>query len=52
MSSQPSRPIYLRDQAEKCRWQASMVSDATTKAELPKLAREYVERAAQIERAK
>jgi hypothetical protein len=52
MSFQRSRPIYLRDEAEKCRWYASRVSDAATKAELLELAREYIERATQIERAK
>jgi hypothetical protein len=52
MSSQSSRPSYLRDQAEKCRWHAGKITDAETQAELLKLAAEYIERAAAIERAK
>jgi len=42
----------LRDQADKCRWHADNISDAETQAELLKLAAEYIERAAEIERDK
>jgi hypothetical protein len=52
MPSPSSRLIYLRDQADKCRWHASQIADAETQAELLKLAAEYIERAAEIERAK
>jgi hypothetical protein len=51
MSSTSSRPAYLRDQADKCRWHASKIVDAETQAELLKLAAEYIERAAAIEQA-
>jgi hypothetical protein len=34
MPSPSSRPIYLRDQADKCRWHASQIADAETQAEL------------------
>jgi hypothetical protein len=44
------RSIYLRDQADKCRAHARSMTDAETQAELRKLAAEYVERAADIER--
>ena len=43
------RTIYYRDQAEQCRWHAERMADAATKAELLKLAREYIERAALLE---
>jgi hypothetical protein len=43
------RSIYLRDQAEKCRWHASHICDAETQAELRKLANQYTEQAADIE---
>jgi hypothetical protein len=46
------RSIYLRDQAEKCRWHANNIGDLETQAELRKLAAEYIERAAEIEGAK
>jgi hypothetical protein len=45
------RSIYLRDQAEKCRWHANN-GDLETQAELRKLAAEYIQRAAKIEGAK
>jgi hypothetical protein len=45
------RSIYLRDQADKCLWHASQMSDPETQAELHKLAVEYIERAAEIEGA-
>jgi hypothetical protein len=43
------RAIYYRDEAEKCRWHAERMTDPATQAELLKLAREYIERAALIE---
>ena len=43
------RAAYLRDEAEKCRWHAERITDAETKEQLHKLAREYIERAAQAE---
>jgi hypothetical protein len=43
------RSIYLRDQADKCRWHASHIGDPQTQVELRKLADEYVVRAAEIE---
>jgi hypothetical protein len=43
------RSIYLRDQAIKCRHHADHLTDAETQAQLRKLAREYDEKAAQIE---
>jgi hypothetical protein len=43
------RSIYLRDQADKCRWHADSINDVETKAELRKLAVQYIERAAVIE---
>jgi len=52
MSSQSSRPIYLRDQAEKCQWHASKIGNAETQAVLLKLAAEYIQRAADIDRAR
>ena len=45
------RSIYLRDQADKCLWHASHISDSETEGELRKLATEYIERAAEIEGA-
>jgi hypothetical protein len=45
------RSIYLRDQAEKCRWHASHIGDPETQAVLRKLAAEYVVRAADMEDA-
>jgi hypothetical protein len=39
------RSIYYRDQAKKCRWHAQHMTDAATREELLKLAREYIERA-------
>jgi hypothetical protein len=43
------RSIYYRDQAKKCRWHAKRMTDAETKAELLRLAKEYIERAALLE---
>ena len=43
------RSIYLRDQADKCRWHAKNIGDAETQEALRKLAAEYVERAFEIE---
>jgi hypothetical protein len=43
------RAIYHRDEAKKCRWHAERMTDPATRAELLKLAREYIERAALIE---
>jgi hypothetical protein len=43
------RSIYLRDQADKCRWHAKAIGDAETQVALRKLADDYVERAADIE---
>jgi hypothetical protein len=43
------RAIYYRDEAEKFRWHAERMTDPATRAELLKLAREYIERAALIE---
>jgi hypothetical protein len=45
------RSIYLRDQADKCRWHASHIGDPETQGELRKLAAEYIARAAEIEGA-
>ena len=44
-----SRSIYLRDQAEKCRWHADRMGDTLTQARLRKLAEEYIGRAVEIE---
>jgi hypothetical protein len=52
MSSTSSRAIYLRDQADKCRWHASQIGSPETQVELLKLAAEYIERAAAIDQAK
>jgi hypothetical protein len=46
------RSIYLRDEADKCRQHAIDVTDAYIQAELRRLAVEYIERAAELERAK
>jgi hypothetical protein len=46
------RAIYLRDQADKCWRHANNIGDPETRAELRKLAAEYIERAAEIEGAK
>jgi len=46
----PERSVYLRDQAAKCRWHADQLTDAETQEQLRKLAAEYIERAAKIER--
>ncbi len=43
------RSIYLRDQADKCRRLAGAMTDPYTRAELQKLAAEYIVRAAEIE---
>jgi hypothetical protein len=43
------RSTYLRDQADKCRRHAAAMSDPYTRAELQKLAAEYIVRAAEIE---
>jgi hypothetical protein len=43
------RAAYLRDQADKLRWYADRMTDAETKEQLRKLAREYIERAALAE---
>jgi hypothetical protein len=40
---------YLRDQAEKCQWQARRITDAETKTQLLEMAAEYIERAEEIE---
>ncbi len=47
----PARAAYLREEAEKCRWHASKIEDAETKAVLLKLAAKYNEQAAERERA-
>ena len=44
------RSTYLRDQADKCRRHAQAMTDPYARAELQKLAAEYIERAAEIER--
>jgi hypothetical protein len=43
------RSIYLRDQADKCGGHARAITDPYTRAELQKLAAEYIVRAAEIE---
>ncbi|MDP2356573.1 MAG: hypothetical protein Q8M31_11005 [Beijerinckiaceae bacterium] len=43
------RSVYLRDQAQKCEWHASHMTDHETIAELRKLAAGYRIEAAQIE---
>jgi hypothetical protein len=42
--------LYLRDQADNCRWHADRVSDAETQADLQELAAEYTANAVKIER--
>jgi hypothetical protein len=44
------RSIYFRNQADKCRSHAIALGDAETKAELRKLAEEYIVQAEEIER--
>jgi hypothetical protein len=44
-----SRSIYLRDQADKCRWHAGRIGNAEMQVKLRKLAAEYVVRAEEIE---
>jgi hypothetical protein len=46
------RSIYLRDQADKCRWHADRITDAETQERLRKLAAEYIERAALVDDSK
>jgi hypothetical protein len=41
--------IYLRDQADKCRWHAKNISDAETQEQLRTLAAEFIMRAVAIE---
>jgi hypothetical protein len=43
------RSIYLRNQADKCRWHANKIGDSETQRELRKLAAEYIARAVEIE---
>jgi hypothetical protein len=43
------RSVYLRDQADKCQWQARRIMDDETQAQLLKMAAEYIKRAAEIE---
>jgi hypothetical protein len=43
------RSLYLRDQADKCRWHANAISDVQTRQELRKLAEEFVVRADEID---
>ena len=43
------RAAYLRDQSEKCQWQARRIMDAETKTLLLSMAAEYIERAEEIE---
>ena len=45
------RSIYLRDQADKCRWHANNIGDSETQAALRKLAAEYVIQANEVEMA-
>jgi hypothetical protein len=45
------RSVYLRDEADKCRRHATALTDASTQAELRRLAVIYIERAAKIEAA-
>jgi hypothetical protein len=45
------RSIYLRDQADKCRWHGAILATPKTQVELRKLAAEYVLRASEIEGA-
>jgi hypothetical protein len=43
------RPIYLRDQAAKCRWYAKNIGDAETQKQLRILAAECIMSAVAIE---
>jgi hypothetical protein len=43
------RSVYLRDQAEKCRAHAAMMTDDEIRQQLRVLAAEYIMRAAMIE---
>jgi hypothetical protein len=43
------RSIYLRDQAAKCEWHASRMTDIETITDLRKLAAGYIVEAARIE---
>jgi hypothetical protein len=43
------RSIYLRDQADKCRWHADRMTDPETQGELRSLAAQYIVRAVVIE---
>jgi len=45
------RSIYLRNQADKCEWHASRMTNHETIAELRKLAARYRTEAAQIDRS-
>jgi hypothetical protein len=47
--SESERAAYLRGQADKCRRHARDMTDPYTRAELQKLAAEYIVRAAEIE---
>jgi hypothetical protein len=42
----PKRAAYYRTETDKCRWHADHVMDAEIRAELLRLATEYIERAA------
>jgi hypothetical protein len=48
--SMSERSIYLRDQADKLSWHARRIMDPETETQLRKMAAEYIERAADIER--
>jgi hypothetical protein len=43
------RSIYLRDQADKCRWHAKNIADAETQEQLRILAAQYIMQAVAIE---
>ena len=43
------RSIYLRDQADKCRRHADVLTDVETQTQLRKLAAEFIEQAEAIE---
>ena len=45
------RSFYFLEQAEKCRWHASLIGDPETRGRLLKLADEYMQRAASKEAA-
>jgi hypothetical protein len=54
LTTSPGEPphvltLYLRDQANKCRWHAKHIGDAETQVELIRLGKEYAEEAAAIE---